>query len=339
MCPFPGQRIPLLAIYLLLSAERRYQICLFCLDRLKQDCGSLCPGCRTEYGSDHDPFKKRAAATTAADSDDSSSTNAAAPSPQSPPQQQQQRSAVSSAALNSSQQHRRAQQQPTSQLPAVGNAGRTGGQRQQAHLGPQPGQSKRQERRHAASQQSAPQQQQQAGPCGRAAVPVPDPRISPTRQVTTRSARTPGSGAQATSPAQSHPLPLKLPAQSSPSQPQPQAVRQAAAELKQPALLPAPPPPAPVHGTSAPEQLPLPLPLQGSSSGSLWSAPTSRPPATSLGFGAGLFNFGNSGSSRLVDSYGVNPLPADASDPWAASLWSSADAAASGKAPGISNES
>ena len=37
---------------------RRYQICLFCYDRIKQDCGNLCPGCRTEYGTEKDPFAK-----------------------------------------------------------------------------------------------------------------------------------------------------------------------------------------------------------------------------------------------------------------------------------------
>lgn len=36
----------------------RYQVCLFCLDRLKLECGSLCPGCRTEYGSEKNPFSK-----------------------------------------------------------------------------------------------------------------------------------------------------------------------------------------------------------------------------------------------------------------------------------------
>ena len=36
----------------------RYQICLFCYDRIKQDCGNLCPGCRTEYGTSKDPFAK-----------------------------------------------------------------------------------------------------------------------------------------------------------------------------------------------------------------------------------------------------------------------------------------
>ena len=39
----------------------RYQVCLFCLDRLKLECGSLCPGCRTEYGSEKNPFSKPAA--------------------------------------------------------------------------------------------------------------------------------------------------------------------------------------------------------------------------------------------------------------------------------------
>lgn len=36
-----------------------YQVCLFCFDRLKNDCGNLCPGCRTEYGSANNPFTKR----------------------------------------------------------------------------------------------------------------------------------------------------------------------------------------------------------------------------------------------------------------------------------------
>ena len=38
----------------------RYQVCLFCFDRVKRECSSLCPGCRTEYGTDN--FKRSAAA-------------------------------------------------------------------------------------------------------------------------------------------------------------------------------------------------------------------------------------------------------------------------------------
>ena len=37
---------------------RRYQLCLFCFDRIKLECSNLCPGCRTEYGSEKDPFQK-----------------------------------------------------------------------------------------------------------------------------------------------------------------------------------------------------------------------------------------------------------------------------------------
>ena len=37
---------------------RRYQVCLFCFERIKRDCSNLCPGCRTEYGSEKDPFQK-----------------------------------------------------------------------------------------------------------------------------------------------------------------------------------------------------------------------------------------------------------------------------------------
>lgn len=37
-----------------------YQVCLFCLGRLKDECGNLCPGCRTEYGSEKNPFSKPA---------------------------------------------------------------------------------------------------------------------------------------------------------------------------------------------------------------------------------------------------------------------------------------
>ncbi|KAK9788870.1 hypothetical protein WJX73_008168 [Symbiochloris irregularis] len=33
-----------------------YQVCLFCLDRLKLECGNLCPGCRTQYGSEMTSF-------------------------------------------------------------------------------------------------------------------------------------------------------------------------------------------------------------------------------------------------------------------------------------------
>ena len=31
---------------------------MFCYDRIKQECGNLCPGCRTEYGTSKDPFAK-----------------------------------------------------------------------------------------------------------------------------------------------------------------------------------------------------------------------------------------------------------------------------------------
>ena len=41
-----------------MRCAHRYQICLFCYDRIKQDCGNLCPGCRTEYGTSKDPFAK-----------------------------------------------------------------------------------------------------------------------------------------------------------------------------------------------------------------------------------------------------------------------------------------
>ena len=37
----------------------RYQLCLFCFDRIKLECGNLCPGCRMQYGSEKDPFQKR----------------------------------------------------------------------------------------------------------------------------------------------------------------------------------------------------------------------------------------------------------------------------------------
>ena len=37
---------------------RRYQLCLFCFDRIKLECSNLCPGCRTEYGSEKDPYQK-----------------------------------------------------------------------------------------------------------------------------------------------------------------------------------------------------------------------------------------------------------------------------------------
>lgn len=36
----------------------RYQVCLFCFERIRRDCSNLCPGCRTEYGSEKDPFQK-----------------------------------------------------------------------------------------------------------------------------------------------------------------------------------------------------------------------------------------------------------------------------------------
>lgn len=34
----------------------RYQVCVFCYDKLKLFCNNLCPGCRTEYGSQKDPY-------------------------------------------------------------------------------------------------------------------------------------------------------------------------------------------------------------------------------------------------------------------------------------------
>ena len=36
----------------------RYQLCLFCYDRIKTEFGNLCPGCRTEYSSEKDVTKK-----------------------------------------------------------------------------------------------------------------------------------------------------------------------------------------------------------------------------------------------------------------------------------------
>ena len=36
----------------------RYQLCLFCYDRIKTECGNLCPGCRTEYSSEKELQKK-----------------------------------------------------------------------------------------------------------------------------------------------------------------------------------------------------------------------------------------------------------------------------------------
>jgi CCR4-NOT transcription complex subunit 4 len=41
----------------------RYQLCLFCFDRIKLECSNLCPGCRTEYGSEKDPYQKGEAKT------------------------------------------------------------------------------------------------------------------------------------------------------------------------------------------------------------------------------------------------------------------------------------
>lgn len=33
-------------------------MCLFCFDRIRLECSNLCPGCRTEYGSEKDPYQK-----------------------------------------------------------------------------------------------------------------------------------------------------------------------------------------------------------------------------------------------------------------------------------------
>ncbi len=41
-----------------IHCQCRYQLCLFCYDRIKTECGNLCPGCRTEYGSEKDVLKK-----------------------------------------------------------------------------------------------------------------------------------------------------------------------------------------------------------------------------------------------------------------------------------------
>ena len=46
------------------SLHCRYQLCTFCIERIKLECGNLCPGCRTEYGSAQDPFKKADKAKT-----------------------------------------------------------------------------------------------------------------------------------------------------------------------------------------------------------------------------------------------------------------------------------
>ncbi|KAK9822641.1 hypothetical protein WJX81_002505 [Elliptochloris bilobata] len=35
-----------------------YQLCLFCFDRIKSECSNLCPGCRTEYGTEKDRLQK-----------------------------------------------------------------------------------------------------------------------------------------------------------------------------------------------------------------------------------------------------------------------------------------
>lgn len=60
-------------------ATGRYQICLFCLDRLKNECGGLCPGCRTEYGSATDPFAKRAPSSSDAATPASGSSRSSSP--------------------------------------------------------------------------------------------------------------------------------------------------------------------------------------------------------------------------------------------------------------------
>ena len=40
----------------------RYQVCLFCLQRLQQEYGNRCPGCRTVYGTDRDEWERQAEA-------------------------------------------------------------------------------------------------------------------------------------------------------------------------------------------------------------------------------------------------------------------------------------
>lgn len=329
---------------------RRYQICLFCLDRLKQDCGSLCPGCRTQYGSDHDPFKKRSPAATAASADSESSLTTATTSspaesrlnqqPQSLQQQQQQRTpqraVVSSAGTHASQQQQPRSQQPPvhSQPLATSVAGRPV-QRQQSQqpvIQPIAVQSKRQDRRQAgAAQQTAPPP---PAPTKRLVIPAPDFGASPSRQASARNAHSAGAGSQpglttTTSrvealPVQPRLVPLKLAPQ--PAVQQQHHVQGAAHSQRQSLHQHSAPD---LQASSVPEQLPLPLSLQGRtcsvSGGSLWS-PSAPQPTASAGFGGGSSLFAASGSgTRLVDSFGVNPLPADASDPWAASLWPTTD--------------
>ena len=39
---------------------RRYQVCLFCLQKLQQEHGNRCPGCRTLYGTDREEWQRQA---------------------------------------------------------------------------------------------------------------------------------------------------------------------------------------------------------------------------------------------------------------------------------------
>ena len=41
-----------------LAAASRYQVCLFCFRRLKEEFSNQCPGCITVYGSDFDPGRR-----------------------------------------------------------------------------------------------------------------------------------------------------------------------------------------------------------------------------------------------------------------------------------------
>eukprot|EP00877_Chromochloris_zofingiensis_P005303 jgi/Chrzof1/14774/Cz09g15200.t1 len=38
---------------------KRYQVCLFCYERLQKEFNGACPGCRTQYGTEHDAFSQQ----------------------------------------------------------------------------------------------------------------------------------------------------------------------------------------------------------------------------------------------------------------------------------------
>lgn len=324
-----------------------YQICLFCLDRIKQDCGSLCPGCRTVYGTDHDPFKKRVSAAEVTCSGDSTTASAVVAAPQGRRNQEHASRHQPSSSPTQTASHLRRQQ------PSSTHSG--GGTNRQSHRNqvscPPPSpfsnrQAQRQDRRSAAFQAATAQQhhnhllQQQQQQNDSAA--AQGKRLGPTSSV--RPSRIPhtrgippltasatsgavisagtqmGIGSQAYSPVLS------------PSQQPSRSQQNASGQQSAPPIDPIPHPSqhtAALYSQPAPPQLLLPTLSTGGSSNlggycdGLWAPPHPLPslginnmPCTSALLGSGQFR-GDGHGSRQEQSSAVN-------DPWASPLWPAA---------------